>query len=613
MSYQQNMKMARTLQLANMPFFSVFDIESRDWKDFLIGGYYNGVNYETYKDINGLMELMFSTNNYTPIMYAHFGGIFDFLFIIDFLFSQGSNAKYKIDGLVCQGRKILKFEITNPKGQCITFIDSSGLFPFGLEKLTHSFDVKHKKLKEDVGNLRKVTKKLLKYLEHDCKGLHECIDIFSKTEYIDEVGLRLTRSGISFAVYKKFLEKSGKKLPRPHKEASDFARKAYFGGRTEIFKPLYINKKKPLNVYDINSLYPSVMHDYKYPSEFKHWTLSFQPNDFSIYNAVVTAPKDIKIPILAVKHDGKLIFPVGTFEGYFTNIEMNLAIKHGYVINEIINGAVFGDGGYMFKDFVDHFYNLRKKTDDTVKKIIYKDILNHLYGRLAINPQTESITFDRPEGDSKVHSVMDYGDYEIRLYSQEKFMHTYSNPVLSCFVTSYARIRLYEFMEQVNFNIYYCDTDSIFTPNKMKDSLELGDMKLEYKLKEACFLLPKTYMGVKENGDLLRKMKGFPQKNLGHIDFKSFVESVSGEIRIPKVITNGGLAGLKTAMKKKEILHVLPDSTKQLRSKYDKRIIVKDKNDFITKPIILAHQQPLFDDDIPSWRQERIINNQRIF
>jgi len=562
--------------------FSVFDIESRNWKDFLIMGSYDGDNYYEHKSISEFMEYSFSPNHTNSTYYAHFGGIFDFLFVIDFLFSQNTD-DYEIKNLILQGRKILKFDIKHNQRQ-ISFIDSSGLFPFSLEKLTHSFDVEHKKLKEDVSNITKITKKLKKYLEHDCKGLHESLVKFSKTKYINEVGLKLTRSGTSFAVYKKFFND---KLPQIPEAVKKFGRSSYFGGRTEIFKPLYKGKTRPLNVYDINSLYPSTMHDFQYPAEFSHWSTEFNLNKFSIYHAVVHCPDNLRIPLLPTKQTGKLIFPRGYFEGHFTNVELKKALELGYKIIEIKRSAFFKNGGFMFKDFIKHFYDLRKKSNDPVEKIIYKDIMNHLYGRLAINEEREVITFDK--GD-KIHSIMDFKDYEIRLYSTNKRIFTYSNPILSSFVTSYARIRLYEYMEKVKFDVYYCDTDSIFTPKKLSESNNLGKMKLEYRLKEACFLLPKTYAGKMIDGDIIRKMKGFPQKNIGHIDYNDFVESISGDIRLGPVKTNSGLAGFKTAMKKGEVLHVLPESTKQLRHKYDKRHITFKNGNYDSIPIKLTYQ-----------------------
>lgn len=564
--------------------FTVFDIEAKNWKEFLIMGSYDGEHYQEHESISDFMEYIFSTNHTNSTVYAHFGGIFDFLYIIDFLFSQNTPT-FEITNIILQGRKMLKFDITKNKRR-ISFVDSSGLFPFGLAKLTESFNVKHKKLDEDVSHLTKVTKKLRKYLEHDNKGLWECLEKFANSQYINQVGLKLTRSGTSFAVYKNFFNAD---LPVIPSAVKDFARLSYYGGRTEIFKPLYKGFKKPLNVYDINSMYPDSMFRNKYPAEFSHWTTELDLKEFSIYHCVVTCPKNLKIPLLATKSTGKLIFPTGTFEGHFTNVELVKALSLGYKVNKVFKGAVFNDGGYMFKDFIDHFYTLRKNTNDPVEKIIYKDIMNHLYGRLAINETREQVTFEQPKEGGKIHSIMDFGDYEIRLYTSEKKIFTYSNPALSSFVTSYARLKLFEYMEAVNFDVYYCDTDSLFTPRKMKDSNELGGMKLEYQLKEACFLLPKTYSGRKLDGDIIRKMKGFPSKKLGHIQFEDFVESISGEIRLAPVEIQGGLAGFKTAMKKGEILHVLPDSTKQLRSKYDKRTITFKNNKYDSVPLELTY------------------------
>ena len=562
--------------------FTVMDIEAKNWKEFLIMGSYDGENYKEHKSIKSFMEYMFSSNHTNSTCYAHFGGIFDFLYIIDFLFSQNSPT-YEMKNIILQGRKMLKFDVISNKRK-ISFVDSSGLFPFGLEKLTHSFDVKHKKLKEDVSQLTKVTPELKKYLMHDNKGLWECLEKFSKTEYINQVGLKLTRSGTSFAVYKQLFNAD---LPIIPSAVKDFARLSYYGGRTEIFKPLYQGYKRPLKVYDINSMYPDAMFRNKYPSEFSHWTVELELEELSIYHCIVTCPKNLRIPLLATKSTGKLIFPTGTFEGYFTNVELNKAVELGYTIDKVFKGAVFNDGGYMFKEFIDHFYNERKNTNDPVKKIIYKDIMNHLYGRLAINEEREQVTFEMPKEGGKIHSIMDFGTYEIRLYTSTKKIFTYSNPALSSFVTSYARLNLYSFMESVDFDVYYCDTDSLFTPRKMKSSNELGAMKLEYELKEACFLLPKTYAGRLMDGSVIRKMKGFPQKKIGHINFDDFVESISGEIRLAPVDIQGGLAGFKTAMKKGEILYVLPDSTKQLRAKYDKREIIFKNGKYDSIPLTI--------------------------
>lgn len=592
--------------------FAVFDLEGTHWKNFLIGGYYDSLEYHEFNNFENWLTTYLVCDDYPSIIYAHFGGIYDFMFVIDFLFKQSDPVSIP-ENFIIQGKKILKFDVKTFNRR-VTFIDSSGLFPFSLQELTESFQVEHSKLSglidfEEINKYEKqiknhilhpnavvsnkiatLVRKLKKYLKYDCIGLYECLTKYSQQPFM-EGKLSLTRSGQSFKVFKKYFEPD---LPYIPNQVKAFSRKAYYGGRTEIFKPLYTNKRRPLNVYDINSLYPSCMHDFEYPSNFIGWSTSLELDSFSISHCVVKCPPTLSIPILGTTIKGKFTFPTGVFEGHWTNYELLYAVKHGYSIERVIQTAIFDNGGFIFRYFIQYFYSERINTKCPVQKILFKDLMNHLYGRLAINEEREQITL-KQTATSKIHSRLDYGDYEIRFYSDTKHIFTYSNPVLSCFVTSYARIRLYEFMKEVDFDVYYCDTDSIFTPRKMKESNELGKMKLEYQLKEACFLLPKSYGGIKNDGSFILKLKGFRagKENFSHIGFDDLVQTLSGEIRLPPIKQQGGLAGFKTALKKGEILTVLPDNDKQLKAVYDKREIYKKNNQYHTRPLVLNYQEIL--------------------
>lgn len=568
--------------------FSVIDIESRNWKNFVLGGWYDGKKYEEFKSMDYLMVFLFSSINPTSVVYAHFGGIFDYLFVFDWAFSRAPKAK--ITNIIMAGSKLLKFDITYKKKK-ISFIDSAGLFPFSLEKLTNSFDVKHKKKHINYNDIQD-DKETSEYLMFDCKGLYECLEKFFSRPYIAEVMPQLTRSGISFNVFRNnFLVDP---LPILKREVKDFARKSYFGGRTEIFKPLFKSKGENDKLYyqDINSLYPAVMQSNEYPSEFLCWTTNYFPERFGIYTVQVYAPHEIEHPVLGISHNGKYIFPTGFFQGTFTNLEINKALSLGYRFEKVIKGALFRNGGHIFKTFIDHFYNLRKNTSDPVDKIIYKDIMNHLYGRLGINELREQVSLEQKPG-SKILATFKYTDYEIRLYSKEKKIFTYSNPVLSSFVTSYARLKLYEYFEKCNFDVYYCDTDSIFSRTLLETSNELGEMKLEDTLSEACFLLPKTYAYRNDIGEVVKKMKGFRADSISHVDIDDFIESISGDIRIKPTAQERGLARFKTAIKQNDFLTVLPKQNKQLKKKYDKRTIYFKDGEYNTRPLKMQLQGEL--------------------
>jgi hypothetical protein len=575
--------------------FRTFDIEARNWNKFLIAGSYDIFNddYQEHDSIASFIEFIFSKENKQDIIYSHFGGIYDFLFILDHYLR---NQDFEFNNIINQGSKILSFKAKRKK-RTITFICSSGLFPFSLKQLTTMFDVTHKKIDEDVSKITRVTKKLRKYLKHDCMGLAEALYKYSNQGHILSTGMKLTRSSQSFAIFSKFYCQD---LPEVSNDVARFARKSYFGGRTEIFKPIFEATKKHPKLYemDINSLYPSVMHDNTYPSTFSHYESELDlKHEHSITHCLIECPKDLNIPLLGISYNGKFIFPTGIFEGHWCAPELRKALSLGYKILKVYRVAYFNSAGYLFKKFIADFYQKRLDTKDPVEKILFKDFMNHLYGRLAINQERETFTFN-PKGPAKIHSDYDFEEYSVRLYSQEKTLRTYSNPALSSFVTSYARLKLYDYFEQVNFDVYYCDTDSVYSKKLLKSSLELGDMKLEDEWDRACFLLPKTYAKYSLNVKKLDlKMKGFPSKKgeLNHITYDDFIKCAQGSISLPKCRITRGLARFKTGMKKGDVLTVLDDQDKQLNAKYDKRIIIKDKKEWRTIPIHIEYQTDLFE------------------
>jgi hypothetical protein len=87
-------------------------------------------------------------------------------------------------------------------------------------------------------------------------------------------------------------------------------RKAYYGGRTEVFKPNGIN----LNYYDVNSLYPFVAKQVM-PGVKCSYIID---NDidldkvFGYLYCDITAPSNIYLGLLPMIHKKGLIFPTGT-------------------------------------------------------------------------------------------------------------------------------------------------------------------------------------------------------------------------------------------------------------------------------------------------------------
>ncbi|MGC8929908.1 MAG: DNA polymerase, partial [Candidatus Woesearchaeota archaeon] len=103
-------------------------------------------------------------------------------------------------------------------------------------------------------------------------------------------------------------------------------------------------------------------------------------------------------------------------------------------------------------------------------------------------------------------------DKYILSVQEKKFAKRMSAPLLATAITSAGRFwllaNIYYIAITLNADVYYCDTDSIFTNAELESSAELGSFKFEYRAKSAYFIAPKTYIAVKEDAETVIKAKG---------------------------------------------------------------------------------------------------------
>lgn len=280
--------------------------------------------------------------------------------------------------------------------------------------------------------------------------------------------------------------------------------KAYYGGRTEVFQR---GQHHNIDCYDFNSLYPRCMMeqlpDIRYGYEKK--TVS----EHDIYNHegacyVEGYQPFVHIPVLPV-HDDKLIFPVGHIKGFYTFVELRYALQQGFLLSHIGEGVVYTKSQQFLKPFVEHLYSLRKqqKEHKDGMEIVTKLILNNLYGKFAFNYMsvdtllTQSQLREQADKIIEANGVTPLGEWFILHYEGCIQPQSYSVPIWSAYITSYARIMLHKAMLQHEKQLVYCDTDSIFIPSttKIPTDLELGGLKLEdgYPVNKAIFVRAKMY------------------------------------------------------------------------------------------------------------------------
>ena len=591
--------------------FAVFDIETYKWVNPYAVGFYDGEDYFEFlgKDcIRDFLNHVLTKKYRGMTIYAHNGGRFDFNFLMEIL----KDNEYKVD-MIFQGARCLLLKVylniyTNEKGKIthsnvLKFADSVSLLRFKLDDLTKNFDVEHKKLnfmdkKSDERDyeylyrlFKENDKRFHDYLKNDVYGLHEVLLKFNELIQQNNGKLGLTIASTSLNTFKKgYLSREIKMTDR---ETNDEMKKAYFGGRTEIFR-MFLPEKK-YRCYDVNSLYPYVMFNHRFPvgkpKNIKNPKVKDIKENMGITKCKVTAPDDLYLPVLPYKLDlgshHKLVFPLGRFSGYWDNAQLTKALELGYRI-EPEKMMVFTND-FLFKDYVHNFYELKKASKSgTPSYILAKLMLNSLYGKFAQNQDSEMMIKVKNPKDLDEYEVTDVVDadrgmFKVKTESQGNFFI----PQISIHVTALAQLRLYKFMEElINKGkwIAYCDTDSLFTDGFLKTSDKLGDMKKEYTFRKGYFLLPKTYCIIKQDGTEKVKAKGFKpnfQKQLHESDFKKaiFNHDLSGfKVETEKVRFNT----MKTSFVRHKRFVSTNIQRKSVKAKYDKRIILSD---YDTKPI----------------------------
>ncbi|GAJ09130.1 unnamed protein product, partial [marine sediment metagenome] len=142
------------------------------------------------------------------------------------------------------------------------------------------------------------------------------IDYMFFVESHDLGKFAMTRAAQSLAAYRhRFMNQ--KIYIHSDEDSIALEEKAYIGGRTECFS-LGIQSGGPFITLDINSMYPYVMRQFKYPCQLvgykEHVDQDHLEEILSKYACAGQVTVDTNDPIYAMRHNRKIIFPVGEFE-----------------------------------------------------------------------------------------------------------------------------------------------------------------------------------------------------------------------------------------------------------------------------------------------------------
>ena len=363
--------------------------------------------------------------------------------------------------------------------------------------------------------------------------LKECVGTINNKLY--DARNSITAAGISLKVFNQCFQNDI--IYQSPKDIQTKERTAYKGGRTEAFKEFFEYEDAYLKYIDLNSSYPSSMLEtmpYNYLQTFNQTILNAKIEDITPYylyycNSSYNGDNEFFIPnLLTRSKKGDIIAVKNTDYDYHWGIEVIEAIKSNCIIN--IKEIIVYSSKPLFNEFSNYFYNERlkeKKLNHTSKIQFYKILLNSLYGKfgqkekegLKICKSLYDINKILTDEDLKITNFKLIGN-DIALSYKNKEEEHCGFIRLSSYIAAYSRTKLSNMMREVGYeNIYYCDTDSIFTskeiPEKYISDTELGLWKYESKtIIKAVFLAPKLYYYKEEDKqeNSIIHAKGQPKK-----------------------------------------------------------------------------------------------------
>lgn len=427
-------------------------------------------------------------------------------------------------------------EFKSAKRLSIQLVDSIKVLKGSLESLSQKFLGRGK---VDTGKVRPYElwendrETYWKYLRGDTENLLEILE--SALRIVNDricslPTFKATLASTALAIFTKGFNSI--KIHGPHHDPflESFMRKGYRGGRVEAFQP---GIHRRIYVYDINSLYPSVMRTTNVPiNTAGRWTSIFEPGKHGVYNVRFRQSRRDILPVLMVGGDGSYCG-----EGTYFSPELNLLKEMDPdAIIHVTRGRIFYDCQPVFREFVDKMYALRQTDLTGPLGEICKLCMNSLYGKFAEKGFGVSIRCVRTKLDflhlfqyriRNADGEWEWTDDDDVKYFQHgkpkpefepnrpKKMVEDLDPELGFYkvsaprvvrhghvgiagmITSQSRVQLYRGFNAVGHeNVAYCDTDSVHSlvemPGEMISSSELGQFKLE-SIGEGAYCGKKTY------------------------------------------------------------------------------------------------------------------------
>jgi len=512
---------------------------------------------------------------------------FDGEFILSWLLSHGwyqasgdFKPKSRSKAFYClrNNGKLYQIEFAFKTGARVILWDSWKKLPMSVRNLSKAFGLSYTKGDIDYEIYREpgheLTPEELDYLKRDVVIVAQALD------HIHNGGIRADKMTMGADAYADWETRARNKNPDFDADYNSleyvewqYAKQAYRGGLT-LVNPKYRNRRyrRKGRVYDVNSMYPSVMR-YN-PMPYGNGTRfegkpEFAPNTFTIFEVIAHFERrKNQIAVYRPKGYSKT-WPQGTFvESTYNELEAPIHItlssvdwetysKHYEItVVEWLGGYVYQTRMGTFDDYIDYWIAEKIKAAEEgnkPKKTIAKFKLNNLYGKLG---QSIDNTFEFYASLNKEGVVV----WHKRLVDCDENT-TYKYMPMAVAITAYARAKLCQMIRAAGNRFIYADTDSVHIfgdyeiPNIDCHPTRLGAWDCESHFSGGKWIRAKAYAEYINNA-WQYKLAGCPAACLGGLPIEQFYVGAEYHPKLLPKRTQGGIILVDCGYKFKESAYI---------------------------------------------------------
>jgi len=452
-----------------------------------LAGVFDGKTYRGYRSVDEFLLSELTHANRGKWFYAHAGGLADFQFLLErMLLTRG----YRVNASF-SGSSAIIVHVTRGKNSW-HFIDSYWLLKERLRAIGEWIGMSKGNADESQEFYENASDaELREYNEVDCRILYAAIDQFESV--LLELGgqLKMTQASCAMELFRRrFLTAD----IETSSTVNELARQSYVASRVEVFQ----RECEDAYYYDVNSSFPYSM-TFPVPGELKRTLTGRLPTgDGAVYLAEcdIHVP-DCYMPPIPRRQAGRIFFPVGSWRGWFTSVDLDLLERCGGSIMGVRQSMEF-EPNTDLRAYANTLYDLRKKSSGFFK-VACKYLLNSLYGKFAESEYKSSMLVN-PVTPPESGEMLIPGVFIVERQMPIPHMHV----PISSHITAIARRTLYDYMAMSE-DVHYCDTDGFSSSDPYQRittdrkpvleaaATELGQLKLEKIVRHGYFEQAKLY------------------------------------------------------------------------------------------------------------------------